>query len=227
MTLAELEKAVTLQLQHSANTLESLIAQNHLYGCFLVMEDICQGQLSSSAKDICQQQDNGSQRQDSVTLVSLEKNFASIGIRHGFLMDTKLMLTPLPEYQAAWLLYFQELLAVRDMDIVDKTEDALIDVIQQHAGTHDFFMKAIKTGVLPQEVVSPIVEMLLSGATEFLPALPQVATASSAVEPASSAVETTSVVKPKKSNFARTRHVMQVTIPTKKYLSKTRRALKK
>lgn len=223
MTLVELEKAVALQLQHSSvNTLQSLIAQNHVYGCFIVMEDICQGTNQGPTKD------------------TLEKNFAFLGIRHGFVMDTKLVLDPLPEYQAAWLAYFQELLAVRDMDMVDKTEDALIDVIQRHCTVHTFFMKAIQTGVLPQDVMGHIVEMLLTGATEFVIVANEVenavehevrnALANTVANEVRNAVANTvanTVIPVKKSNFARTRHSVHVTVPTKKYLSKTRRVLKK
>ena len=264
MSLVELERVVALQLDKSSvNTLESLKAQNHIYGCFIVMEDLC--------------------NDTKLNLVDIEHHFSSIGIRHGFVMDTSLLLNSLPEYKLTWLAYFKELQQSRDIAFVDQTEDTLIDVVRRHVKEeHSFLMKAIESGVLPQGTVADIVEMLLAGLTDFVgkqedkkevnnevvnevvnevknevknevvnevknevmnevknEVVNEVVNedknkvknevVNEVVNEDKNDVPSISWVKAplKKTRFARTRHALHITVPTKKYLAKTRRVVKK
>ena len=70
--------------------IESLQVQNHIYGCFVLMEDIAES--STVLQNYVLKEDKYS--------FNLDMQFSQIGIRYGFLMDTKLIFESfLPEYK--------------------------------------------------------------------------------------------------------------------------------
>ena len=89
-----------------------------------------------------------------------DKQFSDIGIRFGFLMDTKLSTAFSPDYKEAWLKQFKEIDLEREITTVDSIEDSLIEVIQEV--TDNFFMNALETGSLPQEWLEKVLELLNS-----------------------------------------------------------------
>lgn len=147
-------KSIVLNQLNEANGLYSLILQNHLYGCFIIMEDIALGVYDVS----------GSILSTPKFTFDYDKQFSDIGIRFGFLMDTKLSTTFSPDYKEAWLKQFNEINLERKIATVDNIEDSLIEVIQEV--TDDFFINALETGSLPQEWLVKALELLVSDSTD-------------------------------------------------------------
>ena len=149
MIESPLIKIVQQQLAGSKKHL--LQIQNHIYGCFIIMEDIAQKLYTLS----------GTILSGTNFTLDLDAQFAEIGIRFGFIMDTKLMLeTVLPEYKSAWLAQFASH-ADHDLDKVDAMEDALIDMIKDTVCEEDaFFLHALDKGTLPQEWVTKVLSIL-------------------------------------------------------------------
>ena len=149
MIESPLIKIVQKQLTGSKKHL--LQIQNHIYGCFIIMEDIAQKLYTLS----------GTILSGTNFTLDLDAQFAEIGIRFGFIMDTKLMLeTVLPEYKSAWLAQFASH-ADHDLDKVDAMEDALIDMIKDTVCEEDaFFLHALDKGTLPQEWVTKVLSIL-------------------------------------------------------------------
>ena len=149
MIESPLIKIVQQQLAGSKKHL--LQIQNHIYGCFIIMEDIAQKLYTLS----------GTILSGTNFTLDLDTQFAEIGIRFGFIMDTKLMLeTVLPEYKSAWLAQFASH-ADHDLDKVDAMEDALIDMIKDTVCEEDaFFLHALDKGTLPQEWVTKVLTIL-------------------------------------------------------------------
>ena len=58
------------------------LVQNHLYGCFIIMEDIAQHKVNVDGTIISTPK----------FTFDLDKQFSEIGLRYGFAMDTKLAL---------------------------------------------------------------------------------------------------------------------------------------
>jgi hypothetical protein len=110
---------------------DSMIFQNHLYGCFIVMEDLAQGVLELA---------NGSLTGNSLYL-SLERQFGQIGIRYyGFIMDGKAVWEDVPlEYKEAWMEIF---LACKGSTIVDPIQEEVIQIIEGMGDS--FFMNAME-----------------------------------------------------------------------------------
>ena len=94
-----------------------------------------------------------------------EKEFAEIGLRYGFLMDTKLELNSwLPAYQAAWLRCFAMMGASHDVDTVDKIEDTLNGVVLRSIDKEEgFFMNAVEHGFLTRDWIDKVLRVLRSG----------------------------------------------------------------
>lgn len=204
--LIGLEQSVTSQLT-DCNALKSLQVQNHVYGCFILMEDIAQEVVTITNNVVS----------GSGFSFDLDENFADIGLRYGFIFDTKLALdTFLPEYKEQWLKHFQ--LVSSEKQHVDMIEDSLIDIVHKTAKPeHDFFAKALKTGVLPQEILGKILTMLVSGLTELESAKLALAQSEKPVP-----MEPVEAKPDKKVRFSITRrHNIKPVI--KKYLAKTRR----
>lgn len=143
-------ESIVLNQLHEANGLYSLILQNHLYGCFIIMEDIALGVYNITDTVLS----------TPTFTFDYDKQFSDIGIRFGFLMDTKLSTAFSPDYKEAWLKQFKEIDLEREITTVDSIEDSLIEVIQEV--TDNFFMNALETGSLPQEWLEKVLELLNS-----------------------------------------------------------------
>ena len=100
MELTNKIKSVIINQLNGASGLYSLKLQNHIYGCFIIMEDIAQKAVDVSGTLI---------RGEKFTF-DFDKQFSEIGLRYGFVMDTKLLLgTFMPEYKETWISYFENI----------------------------------------------------------------------------------------------------------------------
>ena len=202
MDLAKIKSVVLNQLTNT-NGLYSLKLQNHIYGCFIVMEDIAQHTIDIS----------GTTLSTPKFTFDCDKQFNEIGIRYGFAMDTKLILDIFtPEYKATWLQYFKDIDIAQDINEVDKIEDCLIEVVQSLVKTEEnFFISALETGSLPQEWIEKVLNLIN-------PPLEK------EIEVEKTAISTAVTEKPlAKRRLATTRRVGQKSTSNKKSLAKTRR----
>jgi hypothetical protein len=151
MDLSNIKSAVLNQLTNT-NGLYSLKLQNHIYGCFILMEDIAQ-----KAVDV-----SGTVLSTKTFTFDFEKRFSEIGLRYGFAMDTKLILDTFnQEYKEIWIQCFKDIDLSHDIEEVDKIEDCLIEVIQTHIKPEEaYFINALQTGSLPQEWIEKVLLIL-------------------------------------------------------------------
>ena len=144
-------KSVILNQLHDTQSLYSLMIQNHIYGCFIIMEDVAQKKFER----------NGTILSTPTFKFDYDKQFSEIGIRYGFVMDTKLALTTFnPEYKEAWLTQFQDIHTSQNIEDVDKIEDSIIEIIYTIKPEDSFFKNALETGSLPQEWIEKILQLL-------------------------------------------------------------------
>jgi len=196
MDLTPLKTAVQHELSNRTGV-SSLIVQNHIYGCYLIMEDIANKVLEFS---------DGCLKNSSFTL-DLTQNFSKIGIRYGFLMDTKLVLDSVqPAYQEEWIKIFEQLHARHDIEEVDQIEDMLNELIQKTVPSEDsFFLHALESGRLPQEWMDKVLQL-------FEAPRPLISQAKTEKNPV------------RKSYLSTTRRHKPIVVPQKKSLASTRRA---
>jgi hypothetical protein len=196
-------KSVVLNQLTNTNGLYSLKLQNHIYGCFIVMEDIAQHTIDIS----------GTTLSTPKFTFDYDKQFNEIGLRYGFAMDTKLTLDIFtPEYKATWLQYFKDIDIAQDINEVDKIEDCLIEVIQSLVKTEEnFFISALETGSLPQEWIEKVLNLINPPIEKE-------------IEVEKTAISTAVTEKPlAKRRLATTRRIGQKSTSNKKSLAKTRR----
>jgi len=196
----QIQEIVRTQL-NAVHGIESVQLQNHIYGCFVLMEDIAEKKIIV---------ENDEFKGTNYTF-QLDNQFSQIGIRYGFAMDTKLLVTTcLPEYKAAWLTIFKSALS---LNMVDQIEDGVIESIKTCVLPDlAFFVHALDTGTLPQEWINKLLSLLLEPVAEK----PIVETP--VVEPILKSILSE---KPKKFRVTK-RHPVLVT----KFLGKTRRIKK-
>jgi hypothetical protein len=151
MDLTKIKSAVLNQLT-DASGLYSLKLQNHIYGCFIVLEDIGQGHLDVSGTLISTPK----------YVFDFDKQFGEIGLRYGFVMDTKLKLDTIStNYKDTWLEIFKDISLIKDMSEIDRIEDSLIEIVQSNVKSQDaFFISALETGSLPQEWIEKVLNLL-------------------------------------------------------------------
>jgi len=139
-----------IQKQLQVDGIESLKVQNHIYGCFVLMEDIAEN-ISLEGYTL-----------KGTFSFDLDKQFSQIGIRYGFILDTKLIFDSfLPEYKAAWLALFTEINAKKQLEEVDKVEDSFISIIKSTVPAElAFFTHALASGSLPQEWIDRVITLL-------------------------------------------------------------------
>ena len=157
MDLTKIKSTVLNQLTNT-NGLYSLKLQNHIYGCFIIMEDLAQGGVNLS----------GTLLSTPKYSFDLDKQFSTIGVRYGFAMDTHLVLeTFSPEYHNTWIQYFKDIYSAKDIKDVDNIEDSLIEVVQGCVKPNEaFFVTALETGTLPQEWIEKVLNLITPPVTE-------------------------------------------------------------
>lgn len=155
MDLTKIKSVVLNQLTNT-NGLYSLKLQNHIYGCFIIMEDLAQGGVNLSGTILSTPKYS----------FDLDKQFSMIGVRYGFAMDTHLVLdTFSPEYHNMWIQYFKDIYSAKDIKDVDNIEDCLIEVIQSHVKSDEgFFVTACGGGSLPQEWIEKVLNLITPAA---------------------------------------------------------------
>jgi len=134
--------------------LRSLQFQNHLYGCFIVMEDIAQGTVELS----------GTVLRTPTFSFDLEARFDEIGLHYGFITDTQLRWGGAEnngEYRRCWVEAFQATGREKKIETVDGMEDVLIELVaEQIPAESSFFSHALHTGVLPHEWIDKALALL-------------------------------------------------------------------
>jgi len=152
---AVVEEQLKQILQKPVHRVALLQLQNHLYGCFIMMEDLAQHAVSLTDGIV-----KGTSYQ-----FDMEKQFSMIGLRYGFVQDTKLVLQDsLPLYKEAWITVFRTVYEQADVEKTDVMEDAIIQVIQRVVPEEEsYFLHALETGSLSQEWLEKMLELLLHG----------------------------------------------------------------
>jgi hypothetical protein len=208
--------------------LPSLRLQNHLYGCYLLLEDIVQKNVTLTGTTVQRQQ----------TTFDLNKQFAEIGLRYGFAIDTQLLLTPCPpDYQAAWVHIFTTLTSLEEVDVLEEKVNRIIqELIPEDEG---FFVHTAETGTLPPQWVDRALSLLLpiSVANSVTASVTAVSATAVSVEPKKEdpvkpamAVTVASLLEKHKDNpkrmFASTRRRKLMVASPKRILATTRRSTK-
>ena len=201
--------------------LPSLRLQNHLYGCYLLLEDIVQKNVTLTGTTV--------QRQHGT--FDLNKQFAEIGLRYGFAMDIQLLLTPCPpDYQAAWVHIFTTLTSLEEVDVL---EEKVNEIIQELIpGDEGFFVHTAETGILPPQWVDRALSLLLP--SSVVNSVVNSDTVAASVEPKKEdpvkPVSTASLLEKHKDNpkrmFASTRRRKLFVSTPKRILATTRRSTK-
>lgn len=152
MDLSPLLSLITTKLSH-ASPLESLELQNHLYGCFILMEDIAQQTVELRDRCIVS---------SSAPSFSLLNQFHQIGSVYGFLNDQHVILHSVsPDYLKAWMEVFESLQQTHSIEQVDAMEDAILQLLHEKIPpSFSFFTEASKTGSLPHEWVLKALALL-------------------------------------------------------------------
>jgi hypothetical protein len=133
----------------AAKGLVSLRFQNHLYGCYLLLEDIVQKNVKL----------NGTRVIGSNISFDLRTHFSQIGLRYGFAMDTQLLLMPCPaDYQEAWI---QQFTTIQSLEQVDALEETVNEIIQQTVCAEDAFFMNTVDGMLSPEWIERALTLLL------------------------------------------------------------------
>jgi len=151
MDLNHIKSVIEKELQSNKGLL-SLTLQNHIYGCFILAEDIS---LKSLTLD-----PNGQLAGPKINF-SVKKQFSTIGLHFGFVLDTKLRLLYSKEYRETWIAIFLHVATTCDNAWVDNLEDLIIEVIRNTVEPNDaFFMNALETGSLTHEWIERALSLL-------------------------------------------------------------------
>jgi hypothetical protein len=154
MTLEERIKTLILDELNGKDGLYSVKIQNHIYGCFVLMEDIAQGRI-----DVF---DHVVQYSEPPTNFNYNTQFSEIGIKYGFVSNDNLILNEYStEYKTIWLECFHTMDLVQDIELSDKIEDILINAINSYiSGDSNYFNIALENGTLTDEAINKLTEML-------------------------------------------------------------------
>ena len=212
-------RQVCLTTATGVTGLRSLQFQNHLYGCFIVMEDIAQGTVELT----------GTVLRTPTFSFDVEARFDEIGLHYGFITDTQLRWgAENDSYRRCWVEAFQATGREKKIDTVDGMEDVLIELVSTHIPAESsFFSHALHTGVLPHEWIDKALALLSPSASSAAASASAAPLAASAVDPASDPEETSTVWNhaniEKTTLKRRLRFTRRVRPVFKKHLGSTRR----
>lgn len=146
-------KSVILNQINGVTGLYSLQLQNHIYGCFVLMEDIAQSSADISDSTLTYSEN---------TTFNYETQFSEIGIKYGFVNSDKVTLNKYKnEYRDIWINYFRELDLLQDLTMVDTIEDTIINILHANIPSSDaFFYNALESGTLSEEYVNKVMKLL-------------------------------------------------------------------
>ncbi len=146
-------KSVILNQINGVNGLYSLQLQNHIYGCFVLMEDIAQSSADISDTTLTYSEN---------TTFNYDTQFSEIGIKYGFVNSEKVTLTKYKsEYKDFWMNCFRELDLLQDITLVDQIEDIIINLVCNSIPKDDaFFYNALETGMLSEEFINKVMKLL-------------------------------------------------------------------
>ncbi len=151
-------KSVILNQINGVTGLYSLQLQNHIYGCFVIMEDIAQSSADVSGSVLIYPENGGT----TVNSFDYDAQFSTIGLRYGFINSEKVTLTKYAdEYKEIWMECFRLLDLMQDISIVDDIEDALIELIKTTIPVAEgFFDNALETGMLNEHFIKEVMLLL-------------------------------------------------------------------
>lgn len=206
MDVEILKEIITKQLQDKS-PLHSLQIQNHIYGCFILMEDLAQGIVSLDGDSVTYQD----------STFNINEQFSNIGLKYGFVISDDLALNNYnDEYKAKMIEIFRSCDLLRDVDALDNMEDEIIKLINELLDDKvNLFRNALDTGRLSDDLLESVLDLIESEGkdkTEFLESLEK----DKALSP------------PKKKYHYTRRRVHRKLTPSniKRLLNKTRRNLK-
>ncbi len=146
-------KRVILDELNGKSGLYSLKLQNHIYGCFVIMEDIAQKQCNILDTELIYPDD---------TRIDYDIAFSKIGLQYGFVTNEKLEYdTFSATYKQLWIDLFRDIDLIQDITFVDNIEDSIIDILRDIIPSEDnFFKEAVDDGQISEKSVQKIIEML-------------------------------------------------------------------
>ncbi len=155
-------KSVILNQINGVNGLYSLQLQNHIYGCFVLMEDIAQSSADISDTTLTYSEN---------TTFNYDTQFSEIGIKYGFVNSENVTLTKYnSEYKELWMNCFRELDLLQDITLVDQIEDIIINLVCNSIPNDDaFFYNALETGTLSEDFINKVMKLLESPAAPVAP----------------------------------------------------------
>jgi hypothetical protein len=210
MDLNRFKSIVSLEIK--TNPRESLKIQNHIYGCFVLMEDIAQSTVDVSGDEVLYPEFS----------FDLANKFGEIGRRYGFVSDERVALQcQSKEYKELWLETFHYIDLCRDIEEVDKIEDAIIELCKELPEEYGFFNNALATGLLPKEWIEKVLALLETPTVQKnVPVSEQDATLQDAT--LQNEIQQTKIQK-RVLNITRSKKIRRCT-PKRKYLNKTRKS---
>lgn len=151
-------KSVILNQINGVTGLYSLQLQNHIYGCFVIMEDIAQSSVDVSGSELIYPQNGATP----INSFDYDTQFSTIGLRYGFINSEKVTLDKYNnEYKEIWCECFRLLDLMQDIAIVDDIEDSLIELIKTTIpASEGFFDNALETGMLNEHFIKEVLLLL-------------------------------------------------------------------
>lgn len=141
----EISVAQEIRIWHDKpeqNDLNSLCFQNHLYGCFSVLEVLAEGGADLS----------GNLYSSDEIVFDLSANFEQVGATFGFLLSSNCNINYSSNYNSnyktAWLWAWAEIGSKKKIETVDLLESSLFSTIS----TFEYFKGALDDGSLPDEL---------------------------------------------------------------------------
>jgi len=147
-------------IQSSFQTVvETIALQNHLYGCFVILESIAEKSIDMSGTVLMHVDIS----QSLVENFDTDADFADIGLEYGFASDSRLQYkSATEEYKKEWLQLFKETAIDTATVVVDKLEETIFgEIIQAYKGSdRAYFENALATGSLTPEWQAKLLENL-------------------------------------------------------------------
>jgi hypothetical protein len=153
MDILDISNSICQEFNRCSNPLMRVCLENHIYGCFVILEDIC---------DNCDVNIIKTTLNYSELSFNYLRNFNKIGVTFGFLSKDAFALNDFSaNYLKCWIELISYIYECKNIKIIDDIEDIIYKYIKENV-TNNYFHVALENDGILDDVSVKQIESLLT-----------------------------------------------------------------
>jgi hypothetical protein len=152
MDILDISNSICQEFNRCSNPLSRVCLENHIYGCFVILEDIC---------DNCDVNIIKTTLNYSELSFNYLRNFNKIGVTFGFLSKDAFTLNDFSaDYLKCWIELISYIYECKNIKTIDDIEDIIYKYIKENVANNYFHVALENDGLLDDNSIKQIESLL-------------------------------------------------------------------